>query len=225
MGRCPHEDDGEQQHRGEAHLAAHRRPADHRREGAGGAADDDVLGRAPLEPHGVDEDVKADGQRQQGRRHEVDREPHDHHRADAKGDAESQGRAGIDPARRQGPVAGPLHDGVDVAVVPHVERTGGGGADGDAQQRHRRQDRMKVARRQEQAGEAGEHDQGHDPRFQQREVITGAGNVLERAWMPTAADPECGIGHATPPLIWPACAAEAASAWRRPAPRPGPSFT
>jgi hypothetical protein len=40
-------------------------PADHRREGASGAADDDVLRRRALEPHRVDDGVEEDRERQQ----------------------------------------------------------------------------------------------------------------------------------------------------------------
>ncbi len=46
-------------------LAGRRGPADKRRKGARGAADDDVLRRAALQPDGVDEDVEADGEREQ----------------------------------------------------------------------------------------------------------------------------------------------------------------
>jgi hypothetical protein len=45
-------------------IARHRRPADHRREGARRAADDDILRRAALEPHRIDEDVEEDRDRQ-----------------------------------------------------------------------------------------------------------------------------------------------------------------
>ena len=40
-----------------------------------------------------------------------------------------------DAAAGDGPAGGALHAGVDVGVVPHVERAGGAGAHGDAQQR------------------------------------------------------------------------------------------
>ena len=42
-----------------------RGPADHRRHGAGGAANDNVLRRRALEPHRIDENVEADGEREQ----------------------------------------------------------------------------------------------------------------------------------------------------------------
>ena len=51
-----------------ADVAGHRGPADHRREGAGGAADHDVLRRAALQPDRVDEDVEQDRRREQRRR-------------------------------------------------------------------------------------------------------------------------------------------------------------
>ena len=46
--------------------------------------------------------------------------------------AKQQRGAWAQAARRQRPVHRPLHDAVDVAVVPHVDRARGARAEGDA---------------------------------------------------------------------------------------------
>ena len=113
-----------------------RGPADHRREGAGGAADDDVLRRPPLQPHRVDEDVEGDGEGQQRAGHPVD----EHARASATEPIASMmpkvsASSGVTRPRGMGRLAVRCMQRVDVGVVPHVERAGGAGADGDAEER------------------------------------------------------------------------------------------
>ena len=90
MRRRPEKDDREQRDRAPADIAGDRGPADQRRQRAGRAADHDVLRRPALQPDRIDEDVEGDRQRQQLRRHPVDRQPHDHDRADRQHDAESR---------------------------------------------------------------------------------------------------------------------------------------
>ena len=106
----------------DADVSGHRRPADDRRERAGGAADDDVLRRAALQPDRVDEDVEGDRQRQPCGRDESwspAPSPRPRHR---EHDAETQRRARFDLAHRDRPPAGPPHHRIDVAIVPHVDR-------------------------------------------------------------------------------------------------------
>ena len=79
--------------------ARDRGPADHRREGAGRAADDDVLRRAPLQPHRVDEDVEGDGEGEQRAGHPVDQQPEREHRADRQHHAEGERLVGRDASR------------------------------------------------------------------------------------------------------------------------------
>ena len=67
MRRRPHEHDEEQQQRVRVDGVRDRGPAEHGRRGAGGAADDDVLRRRALEPHGVDHGVADQrGEREHG---------------------------------------------------------------------------------------------------------------------------------------------------------------
>ena len=65
MRRRPQEDDQEQNERLEPDLSGRRCPADHRRKRTGGAADDDVLRRLPLQPHRVHDDVEEDREGEQ----------------------------------------------------------------------------------------------------------------------------------------------------------------
>ena len=58
-----------------------------------------------------------------------------------------------------GPVPGPAHHRVDIAVVPHVDRAARPGRDRDAQHGGERQHRIQMARRDQQADQAGEHHQ------------------------------------------------------------------
>ena len=175
MRRCPHEDDGEQDQPGEADVAGHRGPANHRRQGTRGAADDDVLRCPALEPDRVDQHVEADRQSQQAGRREVDRKPHHQHRGEGQGDAEAQGRAGLDAARRDWPLPGAGHQRVDVAVVPHVDGAGGPRAYGDAQNGGQCQHRVQSAWREVEPDEAGEHHQRHHPGLQQGDVVGHGG--------------------------------------------------
>ena len=63
--RRPHEDQREHREALVGDAPRRHRPADHRREGPRGAADDDVLRRRPLEPHRVDDGVEEDREREQ----------------------------------------------------------------------------------------------------------------------------------------------------------------
>ena len=133
MGRRPQEDDGEQDHRAQADVAGGGGPADHRRQCPRGAADDDVLRRAPFQPYGIDKDVIEDRQRQQRRRDGIDQHRHRGHRTGSERDAEDQRFLRLQPPGREGPVHGPPHVQVDVAVVPHVDGARRAGAERDAE--------------------------------------------------------------------------------------------
>src|SRR5262245_2241994 len=74
MRRRPKEHDQEQDERLEPDIAGRRRPADDGGKRTGSPTNDDVLWRASLEPHRVDDDVEEDGKSEQGRRFDVDRE-------------------------------------------------------------------------------------------------------------------------------------------------------
>ena len=135
MRRGPQEDDREQQPRQQRHLARRRDPADQRRERAGGAADDDVLRGPGLQPHGVDEDVEQDRDRQQARRQPVGRDPHQQDREDASPTPKWSAVCAVHAPAGQRPVGGAPHLGVDLGLIPLVERPARAGAERDAQDR------------------------------------------------------------------------------------------
>ena len=173
--RGPEKHDGEQQQRHDVQPAGDCSPADHRRECPGSAADNDVLRRPALQPDRVDEHVEQDGDRQHARGEPVGGQTHQHDRRNRQHDPEPEGRASLDAPVRDGPLGRPPHDGVDVAVPPHVDGARGPGCDGDAQHRGQRQHRVQMARRYQQADVAGKHYQRDDPRLEQREPVSCLG--------------------------------------------------
>ena len=94
MRRRPQEDDGEQQERQRGDVAGRRDPADQRREGAGGAADDDVLRGPALQPDRVDQDVEQDRNGEQRGRQMVGRQVHQDDREDRPGRRRNEARSG-----------------------------------------------------------------------------------------------------------------------------------
>ena len=104
----------------ESELVTAAQPDQHRH-GTGRAADDDVLGAAPLQPQRVDDDVE------RGRRHgqhggeKVDRRRQTTNAAASRTTAKTWRRRGRHLAGHERPVLGPLHHRVDVAVDHHVD--------------------------------------------------------------------------------------------------------
>ena len=154
--------------------AGGRGPANHRRKGARGPADDDVLRRAPLQPHRIDEDVEGDGEGQQRAGHPIDDEAEGGDRADGEDSPEGEGLIGRDVAARDGPAGRALHQRVDIGVVPHVEGAGGTGADGDADERDDADCRMRLHRRQQHADQRREHHERHHARLHQSDEVADA---------------------------------------------------
>ena len=145
--RGPEEDQREHQHALDRDAAGRRRPADHRRQRPGRAADHDVLRRRPLQPDRVDHRVEEDGEGEQPRRDEVGEEPQHHHREPGQRQPERQRLAALDPPRGDRPAGGAAHHRVDLPVLPHVERARRAGADGDADDRREADHRMQRHRR------------------------------------------------------------------------------
>ena len=116
-----------------------RRPADHRRKRAGGAADDDVLRRPSLQPHRVHDDVEEDREGEQRRGFDIEREGKNGDRAARKDKSEYKRFGARDLAARDRTPGRASHHGVDVGVVPHVEHAGGASACGDGNNRNGRQ--------------------------------------------------------------------------------------
>ena len=119
--RGPEEDHHEQHDGGPLDGVGDGGPGDQDRETPGGAAPDDVLGRAPLEDHGVDDHVEDDGAEPQPGGERVGPEPEDGDRRRAQQPGEDERFARGDLAGDQRPVLGAVHEFVDVAVDVTVE--------------------------------------------------------------------------------------------------------
>ena len=96
------------------------RVANHRRKGAGGAANDDVLRRMPLQPYRIDDGVKEDREGEQSRRADVAHQGQNGDRPAGKTKSEHQRFKARDLAARDRTPCRARHHGVDVGVVPHV---------------------------------------------------------------------------------------------------------
>ena len=159
------------------HRTCHRHPTDHRRKSARRAADHDVLWRPPLQPHRIDKHIEQNRQRQHRAGGKVHREAHHNDRADRQRDAEAQRRSRLDASGRDRAVARAPHHRVDIAVVPHVDRTARAGSHRDTQHRGERQHRVQMTRGDQQTDQPGEHHQRHHPRLQQRDPVAEFGRL------------------------------------------------
>ena len=124
-----------------------------------------------LQPDGVDQHVEQDRDRQDRGREMIGGEVHQHDREDAKAHAEMERGLAAHPPGRKRPVGGALHLGVEVGLIPLVERPRRARAQRDAQHRGEAEHRMDRHRRGEQAAQAGEHHQAHHARLGQREQV------------------------------------------------------
>ena len=122
MGRRPEEDDEEQRKRLDPNFSGSRGPSDHRRQRAGGTADDDVLPRRPLQPRRVDDNIKEDRAGHQCGRCEVRRQSQNHDCNTAKDESKDKRLEPGDLAPGNWPHRSAAHDRIDIRVVPHVER-------------------------------------------------------------------------------------------------------
>ena len=152
-------------------LAGGCGPADHRRQRAGGAADDDVVRRAPLQPGRVDHDVEEDREGEQPGRHQVRGERQHDDAAGGKDEPERERFALPDPAAGQRPPRRACHDGVDVGVVPHVEHAGGSGSCRDGEDGKARAQRGEIAGRNGEADDRGEDGEHHHPGLRQGDEV------------------------------------------------------
>jgi len=107
-----------------------QRPPRQQRHAAGNAAPDDGPGRTSLQPQRVDDYVEeAAGEDDDPEQRVYRQRPTDAHEREQQ--AENQRFGGAHPAGWQGTPACALHHGVDVPVVPHVQR----GAAADRQEK------------------------------------------------------------------------------------------
>jgi len=74
-------------------------------------------------------------------------------------------------AGRQRPVGGARHQGIEVALVPHVDGARGARAQRDRQHGEERLERMDVPRRDHHADQAGEDHERHHARLQEIDVV------------------------------------------------------
>ena len=113
--------------------------------GAGSTADDDVLRRPALQPHRVDDGIEEDGEGQQAAASQLTSTPSVITDSTESTRPKAQRLAGLDAAGRDRTVGGAAHHRVDIGVVPHVQRAGGAGADGNRQDGDHGQHRIDVA--------------------------------------------------------------------------------
>ena len=170
-------------------MPGHRAPSDEDRDGSGGPTDDDVLRRRPLEPHGVDADVEGRGRHGEDGRERVHRRPQEHEGRHLEGGGEDGGGSGGDHAGHERSAFRPLHQGVDIAVVDHVQgigATGGQCAPGHCQ-RHQPEGGY-VSGGHEHGWDRGDEQELDDPRFGEGDVAEDPRRHASRG-RPTGTDP------------------------------------
>ena len=172
--------------------AGHRRPAQHRGRGTGGAADDDVLWRGPLEVQGVDDGIADQGEQGQPGSERIDEQVQHDHAQGADGHGEGQALARIDVAGGQRPVSGARHLGVDAAIDQVVDGRGRGGHQPDAQgAEHQHAQRHGARRGQKHADHGREHDQRDDLDLAQRGQVPPGHLRPEPGRQPSVDDVLC----------------------------------
>ena len=115
-------------------LSGRRGPSDHRWQRAGGATDDDVLLRCPLQPRRVHDDIEEDRARQAAPPPRGWSPKQEAATATTREDKSEDKRLDLrDLAAGNRPHRGASHDGIDIGVVPHVEGAGGAGARRDCE--------------------------------------------------------------------------------------------
>ncbi len=171
--RGPDEDDQEQQQRMRVDAAGDCGPAEHRRRGAGGTADHDVLRRDVLEPHRVEDRVADQRGEREHRRQRVDERPQHQHRQRADHRGIGERLAGRHQAGRDRPAHGARHLLV-VAPVEHVvDGRGARGREPDAERAaDQRCERRQPRHGEEHADHRREDDQCDHLRLAELEVIT-----------------------------------------------------
>ncbi len=149
-------------------------PADYGGKSARRAADDDVLRGGPLQPHRIDGDVEDDGKGEHRGGQKIGGKPHDGDRGHREHDPEAERIARRNPPRRDGTAPGAPHQRIDIAVIPHVDRSRRAGADGDGEDGGKGEHRVEGDGRDEEADRSGEDDQSHHPRLEQGEPVAYA---------------------------------------------------
>ena len=125
-----------------------------------------------LQPIVTQEAIEEDGEQAgcEPVRHEAERQ----HGEGRKRQAEAKRLAGRHAARWHRAQRRATHHGVDVGIVPHVQRAGRAGTHCNAEQRDETEERVDMGWLDQHAGERGEDHEGHDTRFEEREEILRA---------------------------------------------------
>src|SRR5215475_2932897 len=167
MGWCPKEDDEEQRKRLEPDLSGRRGPSDHGRQCAGCTADDDVLGRGPLQPRRVHYYIEEDRAGQQRGCCEVRCQSESCDCDNGKDQSEGKCLNLRDLAAGNRPHRGASHDCVDIGVVPHVQGAGGSGASCDRENCNKTRKWIEACRCDHQPDERCEQRERHNARLHQ----------------------------------------------------------
>jgi len=155
----------EQSERLDTDLARYCSPADQWRHRTRGAANHNVLRCAPFEPDSIDEHIEEIGKRQKGGGDCINSNTHYYYRGDTYCEAEHQCIFRRYASRRNGSVSSPLHQRINVAIIPHIDRPRTSGGGGNTQHGQCRCQRMQLARSYNQTGKACKHHQRHDTRL------------------------------------------------------------
>ncbi len=172
----PGENDQEQQQCLIRDVARHRRPAQHRRHRARGAADHDVLRRHRLQHDGVDDRVADEGSKRKPHRQCIDLEVEQRQTCPPQRRCEYQRLHLGKLAAWQRPPAGTRHQRIDFALDQAVDCGGGAGHQRDADgggERRRGKAHIEHAKRhrQKHADHGAEHDERNYARLGQRQKL------------------------------------------------------
>jgi flagellar assembly factor FliW len=179
VGRRPEEDDREERDRGRGDRAVDGRPGDEWGHGAGGSADHDVLRRPALQPDRVDEDVAGEAGECPDCGEPVHLESEQGHAGRRQHQAQAERGDRRHAAAGHRPRARALHERIDVAVVPVVDRARSARHERHAEHRPGDHAVARPAMRSErQRADRRDDDQQHDARLEQLPVVVRARRSL-----------------------------------------------
>ena len=121
MRRRPVEDERKEEDRRKGEITRHRRPADHWRQRASGAADHDVLRRGALQDQRIDQHVEAEREEREEGGHRSGGERQEEEARKAEQRREAQRRANTDRPRNEWATRSARHARVNVNVNDAVE--------------------------------------------------------------------------------------------------------
>ena len=167
MRRRPHKNKSKHQKALKRHVSCHRSPAHHRRKGARGATNYDVLGRYSFQPDRVDHNVEKNRESQQSCSKPIGCKAKHHDGKSRKCKAKAACLLQGHFACRDRPFTCPLHDRVDICVPPHVQSTRCTTANSNAQDRDESDKWMDRGRGRNQAHQPCKDHKTHDAGLKQ----------------------------------------------------------